>query len=423
MGFEVCHQHEAEGVVIMDKRAATESYSFLIGLLVTVMFVAVFVIFLVSFLSTDEQDLSRAKELLIDISSFYNGCLGVQKTGCVCGSFNVSGIRDAGYSLFLSRELGQSHLLLVEKGVTRDSDGLISKDDVLAKSSFDGHLVCTLGYDGFELEEFPSRVYDLTTSMNHLDEVTVLKVGSKACVLPDRYKQDYERDFAGCYAELPSDKLLLLDSADDVASRQIANFLYPRLVKDVGRVDAFFMGDYDGRSEWFDSVYVKEKEKSLAGKIFFVHVRTSVDAAKGSKDRFVVHYLQDSVSEPFARSVGLRLQVLEGSYYYNSVEKADVGTVPEKYMFNTGVVYEANNAANPDGLYLVCENDELPICRENLQVPSVFVEIIDGDDGFSAYQGHEEILAETIKEGVLDYVKASPVLQSEPEASDESLFR
>ncbi|MFH0752801.1 MAG: hypothetical protein V1914_04380 [archaeon] len=406
----------------MDKQASTESYSFLIGLVITVVIIAIFMPFIINLFS-EEQNLPYAQEVLLNISEFYRQCLATAKTDCICGSFNVyAGIRQERYSLFLSKMMGQSHLLLTNFGVSPDSGGLIDSDEVLAKYSFDEQLVCTFGYDGFELKEFPERYYELTNSYS--DEVSIFKTGSDACVIAvSKPIEEYGREFANCYAELDSDKLILLDSGDDVASKQIANLLYPKLIKEVGRVDAFFMGDYDGRSEWFDSVYVKEKEDFLVGRIFLVHVRTSTDSSKDSKDKFIVHYLQDTISGSFAESVGLRLQALSGKYYYNSVKEADITTVPEKYMFNTEVVYEANNVINPDGLYLVCEDDELQICKEKLQIPSVFVEIVDVDDGYSVYQGHEDILAEAIKEGVLSYVKKPAVFEPVQKSSDESLFQ
>lgn len=410
------------------KHGQVESYSFLIGLLITIAIVVVFIMFIVPFFSgEDEQKLSVAKSEFLNVSKFYKSCVSNTKTDCFCGSFDVGKIRQAGYSVYLSKMLGQSHLVLTEFGVLPDVDGLISKDSTVDKSSFNEQLVCTFGYDGSKFVDTNQRVYDLTGGRAASlmgDKVPVLKIGSKFCVYETSQDLNLDilrRKFAGCNAVLDSSKLILLDSADDVASRQVANFLLKYLSEKVGRVDAFFTGKYEGRAEWFDKVYSDEGDGFLASRIFLVYVKTSADAFS-SKDRIVIHYLKDSVSDAFANAVGSELKTLEGKYYYNSVEEAKLGTVPESYRFNTEVVYEANDPANPDGAYLVCDKDELQICKEKLQIPAVFIEFVDANDGFSAYQGHEEILAETIRQGMLNYVMSPSVYGYVPKGSDQPLF-
>lgn len=414
------------------KRGQVESYSFLIGILITVAIVAIFIMFLAGFFSgNDEKKLSDANGYFSNISSFYQKCAGLSKDNCYCGSFNVEGIGQAGYRLYLSKLLGESHLLLTKSDVTPDSDELISEDDVLNKKSFAEEMVCASRYEGPILKETTYRVYDLSKTLAALQKdkiITVLKSNSRLCVYETSFDLDsikLKRDFSYCYAELDSDKVVLLDSASDASSLQIATYMYDDIPKTVGRVDAYFTGGYESKAAWFDSVYAHEKKEFLDSKAYLVHVKTSVDNTVGSdvSDKIIIHYLQDSVvGESFAKVLGTRLSFLNGRYYYNSVDMAKEGTVPVKYKFNIKVEYQANSLDNPGDVYLVCANNDLQVCKEKLQLPAVFVEIVDAEDGFSVFQGHEQILAKSITEGILDFVKFPTIFEKAP-VSDQPLFR
>ncbi len=412
------------------KRGQTESYSFLIGMIITIAIIVVLILFFSGFFSGEkEQELSEAEHGLENITGFYKACLENPKTDCLCGSFDISRFRQIGYSLFLIKMLGKSNLVLTEFGDYPNPDGAIDPDVILAKSAFDEQLVCTFEYDGFKLTDVAQRFFDFNSQKLLLytnGMVTVLKTDSKACIVDSQAVEKIYGAFASCTAELPSDKVILLDAASDVASRRIDSLLFDGLVEDVGRVNDFHSGSYEDSAEWFESVYSNEKVTGLSNRAFLVYVKTSADAIsanQGIKDRMVVHYLQGSaVSESFANAVGLSLAGLSGKVYYNSAEEIKVGTVPESYRFNTDVVYEANNATSPSIVYLACA-EQLPVCKENLQVPAVFVEVIDANDGFSAYQGHEEIIAKSIKDGVLNFVRGRQVPASETPKSEGSLFQ
>ena len=403
-------------------RGQIESASFLIGLVITIAFIAVFILFLSGFFSSgDEQKFNAAMGDFDSIASFYRKCSESPKTDCICGSYDVGSLRKQGYVLYLNKFLGKSNIILAEFGVLPGKDDLIEKDDMLANADFSEELVCTFNYEGFKLTDTSHRVYDLTNSYS--DKVTVVKTDSRMCTVsfPDKLG-DFRRNFAGCDAALDSDKLVLLDSSDDAYSRQIANKLQEYMLRDVGRVDAFFSREYDGRKEWFDSVYVQEKGGSIAAKSFLVYVRVSPNMilAPDITDKVIVHYLEgSSVSEFFAKAVGAGFEPLKGKYYYNSANESIPGTVPESYKLNINVEYEANNATNPGMVYLAC-NEDLPVCKENAQIPAAFIEIVDNDDGFSVYHGHEEVIAQAINRAVLGYVRSGAV-QEKP--SDKRLFQ
>ena len=73
-------------------------------------------------------------------------------------------------------------------------------------------------------------------------------------------------------------------------------------------------------------------------------------------------------------------------------------------------------------VYLAC-NEDLPVCKENAQMPAVFIEIVDNDDGFSVYQGHEEVIAQAINRAVLGYVRQGTPQAVGQGSSDKSLFQ
>lgn len=408
------------------KQGTTVSLSFLIGIVITVMIVGVFVFFLAEFFAgADEQQIADAKEEFVNISKFYKRCVENSKDDCFCGSFSTTEFVELGYGLYLNKFLGQSNLLLTDSNAYPDSDGLISKDDIIEKASFDEELVCFAKYDGENIETVSQRVYGLI-GQNINKPVNVLKIDSKLCVVFDLKSvlEKVKRDFASCSAVLDSDKLIMLDAESEGSSKQIATYLSGYLYDSVGRVDYFFADKYDDRAEWFDTVYDGD---FLADKLFFIHIGTSFDTSPASEeitDKIIIHYVEGSVvGEAFAKAVGLELKSLKGKYYYDSVVEVDIANILEKSMFNTEVVYEANNLENPNTVYLVCETDELPICKENLQVPAIFIEIVNAEDGYSAYQNHEEILAKAIGVGVLNYVEAPAVYEYVPDTSDEPLFQ
>ena len=406
-------------------RGQIESASFLIGLVITIAFIAVFILLLSGFFSnSSEKDFNVAKGTFDNITSFYKKCSDSSKISCICGSYDVYGARKMDYNLYLNKYLGKSHLILTEFGVLPGKDDIIEKSDILASAEFDSNLVCTFNYEGFKLTDTSLRVYDLNNAYS--DQITIVKTDSKMCIVAFPGKiGEFRRNFAGCDAALDSDKFVLLDSADDAPSRQIANRLHEYLLSDVGRVDAFFSRDYDSRKEWFDSVYVQEKESLIAAKSFLVYIKVSPDMILASDitDKVIVHYLEgSSVSESFAKAIGAEFEALKGKYYYNSANESIPGTVPESYKFNTVVEYEANNATNPGIVYFAC-NEALPVCKENLQVPAVFIEVVDNDDGFSAYQGHEEVIAQAIDHAMLRYVRSGATQAVQPGSSDKSLFQ
>ena len=372
-------------------------------------------------------------------TGIYENCKSYSSSDCLCDQYNTNDLPD-GYSIKLERlSSSKTRIGLFGSKPTPEQVKVIENDNI-----------CLYNYDKstklFSETDVKYLILDKTNLYDYKidNKVQLFKSNNnKVCFVSGTYpNKQFDEIFRKpntkkCSLKsenVPPQKIGMLDLGDYTGDYPYESFVQLQtekasailstlrniLIDNVGPTTTITLptgttqGRLERRENMFNSAY-KDFDANKDGKIsddaYFISVRGLQLQQKNSdikKDHFKIHYLKGSYwSKALAEKIIVQLRQLDGKLVYGNRE-VGMAEADEKYRFNIDVIEEENSNTNTGQVFLTCTESysDFPACKESYYLPAVFIDEVEVDgDGHYMFEGHADMIANRIYEGVKGYLQ------------------
>ena len=380
---------------------------------------------------------SAANVAFEGFTNAYQSCKSYQVNDCLCDQFGTNELPD-GYSIRLeSLSDSKTRIELYGSKPTPESIKLLDNDNL-----------CFYIYDksttSFSLGSPKNIVIDAKNPYEYKIDNKIQLIKSNTglvCFVSGTSEREQFNEITrrknNCNLKsegTASQKIGMLDLSDYTGDYSQTSFVQSQtekasavlstlrtiLIDNIGQTTTITLptssakGRYERRLNMFNDAYKNfdsNKDGKISDNVYFISVRGLQLQQKDSgikKDYFKVHYLKGSAeSKNFAEKIASKLRELDGKLIYG-VRELNQAEADEKYRFIVDVIEEQNSQDSQGPVFLTCTGDykDFPACKENYYLPAVFVDIVEvNGDGHYMFEGHLDIIAAKIHEGVRGYLQ------------------